>query len=437
MDMRSFAKQIFLAGVESVLPDQLIRLKLKLADGILYVAGNSFHLANFRNIYVVGAGKATALMAQEIEKILGEHITDGHIVVKYNHTCPLKYLTITEAGHPLPDKNGIEASRKIIQIASKADVQDLVFCLLSGGASALLADYPEESTFEDLIVINELLVKSGADIKEINIIRKHFSKIKGGQLAKAIYPATTISLILSDVIGDSLDVIASGPTSDDKSTFSDAIAVVEKYHLKEQLPDSLMKYLQSGNNGLIVETPKQGDVIFENVNNFIIGSNSIALSVAAGKAQELGFTPYIITAVLDEDFSKVGEFILNSIERFQHQSTNKPICLLFGGEPTVKVSGNGLGGRNQHLSLYCAIKLKGMKGVTLLCAGTDGTDGPTDVAGAIVDWQTVATANSKNLDPQKYLYEADSYNFFNQVGGHIITGSTKTNVMDIMILLLE
>jgi hydroxypyruvate reductase/glycerate 2-kinase len=437
MDLRSFAKQIFLAGVESVLPDQLIRLKLKLTDGILSVAGNSFHLANFRNIYVVGAGKATALMAQEIEQILGEHITDGHIVVKYNHTCPLKYLTVTEAGHPLPDKNGIEASRKILQIASKADVQDLVFCLLSGGASALLADFPEESTLEDLIVINELLVKSGADIKEINIVRKHLSKIKGGELAKAIYPATTISLILSDVIGDSLDVVASGPTSDDKSTFRDAITVVEKYNLKEQLPDSLMKYLQNGNNGLIVETPKLGDVIFENVNNFIIGSNSIALAVAAEKAQELGFTTYIITAELDEDFSKVGEFILNSIEKFQHQTTNKPICLLFGGEPTVKVSGNGLGGRNQHLALYCAIKLKGMKGVTLLCAGTDGTDGPTDVAGAIVDWQTVATANSKNIDPLKYLHSADSYQFFKQVGGHIITGSTKTNVMDIMILLLE
>ncbi len=437
MDMKNFAKQIFLAGVESVLPDQLIRSQVKLTDGILSVAGTSYKLADYNNILIFGAGKASALMAKEMELILGQRITDGHVVVKYNHACALKYLKITEAGHPLPDENGVEASQKMLEIVSKADEHDLVFCLLSGGASALLADFPAESTLADLILTNELLVKSGADIKEINTVRKHISNIKGGQLAKAIYPATTISLILSDVIGDALDVIASGPTSDDKSTFSDAIAVIQKYHLKEQLPISVLDYLQNGNNGLIPETPKQGDTIFEKLNNIIIGSNRIALNAAADKAKELGFKPYIISAELDEDYSKVGDFILNTIEKYKNHDDKQPLCLLFGGEPTVKVSGSGLGGRNQHLALYCAIKLEGKKAVTLLCAGTDGTDGPTDAAGAIVDGETVVIAKSNNIDPFEYLYADDSYHFFKQVGGHLITGSTHTNVMDIMIALIE
>ena len=198
-----------------------------------------------------------------------------------------------------------------------------------------------------------------------------------------------------------------------------------------------MNYLQKGNNGLVAETPKQGDVVFESVNNFIIGSNSIALAAAAEKAEKLGFIPYVITTDLDEDYTKVGDFMLNTIEKYKNKKPNKPICLLFGGEPTVKVAGNGLGGRNQHLALYCAIKLEGKKAVTLLCAGTDGSDGPTDAAGAVVDGQTVATAKSKNIDSLKFLNEADSYHFFKQVGGHLITGSTHTNVMDIMIAIIE
>ncbi len=437
MDMKNSVKQIFLAGVESVLPDQLMRSQVTFVEGVLSVAGTSYPLASFKNIYVLGAGKASALMAKEMEHILGEHITDGHIAVKHGHACDLKQLKVTEAGHPLPDLNGITASQKILKIAHKADACDLVFCLLSGGASALLADFPEGSTLEDLIMTNELLVKSGANIKEINTVRKHLSKIKGGQLAKAIHPATTISLILSDVIGDPLDVIASGPTSDDKSTFKDALAVIEKYHLEARLPETMMRYLKNGDNGLVAETPKQDDMIFKKVNNVVIGSNSIALTAAADKAKALGFIPYIITAALEDDYTKVGDFILESIEKYRQHQPNQPLCLLFGGEPTVKVTGNGLGGRNQHLALYCAIKLEERKGLTLLCAGTDGTDGPTDAAGAIVDGQTMSTASSKNIDPLKYLQTSDSYHFFNQVGGQLVTGSTHTNVMDIMIALLE
>lgn len=437
MDRNNIAEQIFLAGVAGVLPDQLIRSQVKLTGNIISVAGNYYDLSSIKNIYVIGAGKASALMAKEIESLLGERITKGHIVVKYGHGCKLNFITITEAGHPLPDANGVAAARQILEIAQSADENDLVISLISGGASSLLADFPEGSNLNELQQVNELLVKSGAGIKEINTVRKHLSCIKGGQLARAIYPATAVSLILSDVVGDPLDVIASGPTSYDTSTFPDAIAVIEKYHLEDKVPESMMLYIQNGIAGWAPETPKAGDKVFEHVRNFIIGSNNIALKGAAEKAQALGFATHIITDTLEGDYTEVADYILTTIEKFSNAHQEKPLCLLFGGEPTVKVTGNGLGGRNQHLALYFALKLQGKKGISLLCAGTDGTDGPTDAAGAVVDGTTAEKARVAGIDPQEYLNRADSYHFFKQAGGHILTGSTKTNVMDMMVALIE
>lgn len=437
MDRNSIAEQIFLAGVAGVLPDQLIRSQVKLMKNILSVAGNNYDLSSIKNIYVIGAGKASALMAREMESILGKRISKGHIVVKYGHGCELNFISITEAGHPLPDANGVAAARQILEIAQSADEDDLVICLISGGASSLLADFPEGSSLNELQQVNELLVKSGAGIKEINTVRKHLSGIKGGQLARAIYPAKAVSLILSDVVGDPLDIIASGPTTYDTSTFSDAIAVIEKYHLEDKVPKSMMLYIQNGIAGWLPETPKAGDKVFENIKNLVIGSNNIALNAAADKAQSFGFTTHIITDALEEDYTEVADFILTTIEKFSNDHKEKPLCLLFGGEPTVKVTGNGLGGRNQHLALYCALKLQGTKGISLLCAGTDGSDGPTDAAGAVVDGETAAKAKSAGIEAQEYLNKADSYHFFKQAGGHIITGSTKTNVMDMMVVLIE
>lgn len=437
MDRNSIAEQIFLAGVAGVLPDQLIRSQVRLMKNILSVAENNYDLSSIRNIYVIGAGKASALMAREIESLLGERITKGHIIVKYGHGCDLKFITITEAGHPLPDANGVAAARQILEIAQSADEHDLVICLISGGASSLLADFPEGSSLNELQQVNELLVKSGAGIKEINTVRKHLSGIKGGQLARAIYPAKAVSLILSDVVGDPLAVIASGPTSYDNSTYADALAVIKAYELENKFPKTMMRHLQDGIAGWLPETPKAGDKVFEHIKNLIIGSNNIALNAAADKAQALGFATHIITDALEEDYTEVADFILTTIERFSNDHKEKPLCLLFGGEPTVKVTGNGLGGRNQHLALYCALKLQRMKGISLLCAGTDGNDGPTDAAGAIVDGTTAEKARSAGIDPQEYLNKADSYHFFKQAGGHILTGSTKTNVMDMMVVLIE
>lgn len=433
--MRKAAEEIFLAGVESVLPKKLIRMQVKLNDGILQIAESLYPLSQFRHIYVLAVGKAAALMAKEIEDILGEEVTDGHVITKYGHGAKLKHLTLTEAGHPIPDAEGVKGTQKIFDIAHKAGENDLAICLISGGASALMADIPETASLDDLKRTNELLVKCGADITEINTVRKHLSNVKGGQLAKAIYPATTVSLILSDVIENKLDVIASGPTVGDSSTFSDALKVIEKYSLEKTLPYSMLSHLKKGLSGLISETPKSDNLIFQNVHNYVIGSNRIALENASQKAREFGFEPHIITDSLQGDFTKVAYYILKEIEN--HQFNNKPICLLFGGEPTVKVSGNGLGGRNQHLALYLSTKIDNKKDITILCAGTDGTDGPTDAAGAIIDNKTIAEESKKNIDPQIFLQNSDSYHFFQQVGGHIITGNAGTNVMDIIVVLIR
>ena len=435
--MRKIAEQIFLAGVESVLPEKLIQSRMKLFDGVLQISEKTFPLSDFKNIYVLAAGKAAALMAAKTENILGDNITDGHVVTKYGHGAELKYLTLTEAGHPIPDAEGVKGTQKLIDIARQANEKDLVICLISGGASALMADFPEGASLDDLKRTNELLVKCGADITEINTVRKHLSNVKGGQLAQAIFPATTVCLILSDVIGDKLDVIASGPTVGDPSTFADALAVIEKYSLQSLLPAPMLSYLQKGISGFAPETPKPDDPVFQKVQNFVIGSNRIALESAAYEAQELGFETHIITDSLQGNYTVVADLILKTIENYHQNSIEKPQCLLFGGEPTVKVSGNGLGGRNQHLALYLAAKIDQRKNTTILCAGTDGTDGPTDAAGAVIDKQTIADAIKKNIDPQVFLQNSDSYHFFQQIGGQIITGNTGTNVMDIIVVLIQ
>lgn len=433
--MRNIAEEIFTAGVRSVLPEKMFQLHVKLTDERLEIAGENYELSQFNHIYVLGAGKAAALMAKEVENVLKDKITDGHIITKYGHGAKLHYLTLTEAGHPIPDAEGVKGTQKLLEIAEKAAENDLVICLLSGGASALMADYPETATLNDLKRANELLVTSGSNIHEINTVRKHLSNVKGGRLAKAIYPATTISLIISDVIGDKLDVIASGPTVGDSGTFADALSVIDKYALASSLPASLLTHLQKGAHGAIAETPKPDDPIFEKVRNYIIASNRVALENAATKAKELGFETHIVTHCLQEDVLEVADFIVKAIDK--QKNRKESVCLLFGGEPTIKVSGNGLGGRNQHLALLLVSKIAAMKNITILCAGTDGTDGPTNAAGAVVDNKTMRLAKEKEIDVRPYIENCDSYNFFAQIGGHVITGNTGTNVMDLVVVLIN
>lgn len=435
--MRSIAENIFLSAVDSVKPDKLIHSQVQLNGNTLHIAGMLYHINSYKNIYVLGAGKASALMAKALEEILKDKISGGYVVVKYGHGCNLQTLQLVEAGHPVPDMNGVKATKEMLKIVTQADEKDLVILLISGGASALLADYPEQSSLQELMIMNQLLLQSGADIVEINTVRKHLSTVKGGQLGRAAYPATVVSLILSDVIGDPIDVIASGPTSPDPSTYKDALDILEKYHLKEKFPVSMIQYLENGLMNRIPETPKSDEKIFRHIHNIIIGNNNTALNAAKDKALQSGFSTYILTSGLNGDIHDVAKYLLKTAKQYQQNSSiRKPVCLIAGGEPTIRITGKGLGGRNQHLALYCASQLQVNTDLTLLCAGTDGNDGPTNVAGAVIDENTIKKALSLNINPETYLADFDSFHFFQKTGGHIVTGATMTNVMDIIIILI-
>jgi glycerate 2-kinase len=438
LNNRAVAEQIFLAGVERVLPSSLITKELSLKNNRLIIGNKSFSLDKIENIYLIGAGKASGMMAAEVEKILGNRITSGHIIVKYGHSCSLKYIKITEAGHPVPDSNGFEATGEILKIAGKATGKDLVLCLLSGGGSALLTDFPDGSSPKEMMLINDLLVNSGASIIEINAVRKHLSSVKGGQLAKNVYPATLVSLILSDVPGDPLDVIASGPTTPDPTTFNQAIEVLGRFNLMSDVPAGIKKYLEEGMKGNKPETPKQNDPVFKKTTNLLIGTNRLALEAAQQKAMDFGLNAVIVEDQLQGEVRTVAEYLVETALRFKNnKNEKKPVCLLFGGETTVKMTGKGLGGRNQHLALCTAELLHDKPGITILSAGTDGNDGPTDAAGAVVDSDTFRNSLSIKIDPLAYLSEFDSYHFFKKTGGHVITGPTMTNVMDLIVVIVQ
>ena len=436
-DLSHTTEAIFRHAIHAVQPAPLIRKNVQVKGNALHIAGRKYDLAEIGRLFVIGAGKATAPMAQALEALLTDRITDGVIIVKHGHTAPLQRIRIVEAAHPVPDESGIAGTRQILQLIKSATANDLVICLLSGGGSALLIDTPGCSLTE-LQSFFRLLLESGADIAEMNTVRKHLSAVKGGGLARAVYPAPLVSLILSDVTGDPLNVIASGPTVPDPTTFADALSVLRKYHLKEKAPAAVREYLHGGWHNQVPETPKPGDPVFAGTTNCIIGSNAIALLAAQEKARELGFHTRIVTDRVAGEAREVARQIVAEASRLSADAAvAKPACLLWGGETTVTISSaGGLGGRNQELALAAAMELEGKSGTVVLSGGTDGTDGPTDAAGAVVDGLTSAKARAKNLNLQSFLYNHDSYHFFRQAGGHIHTGPTLTNVMDLIIVLV-
>jgi glycerate-2-kinase len=438
MNPKELAERIFRSGVSAVHPGYLINKYLSANDNYLYAGTERIDLSQINNIYITGAGKATASMALSVENLLGPRISGGHISVKYGFSVPLKYIEITEAAHPVPDKNGFLATEKIVGIAKSAGSNDLIICLISGGGSALLPDCPEGISQSDLSELNNLLVKSGADIYEINIVRKHVSDVKGGRLAAAVYPARLISLIISDVPGDSPGSIASGPTCPDSSTYSDAIEIIKRYRLRDKIPTTVMNFLNRGFSGLISESPKPGDAVFDRVSNYIIGTNKSAIYGCKAECEALGINSLVLENILTgnvEDSAK--NIVYHLLDLKNNASVKKPLAIITGGETTIEVTGEGIGGRNQHLALYCATLIEKYDGITLLTAGTDGNDGPTDAAGAVVDSDTIKNALLKGIDPHSYLKSFDSYNYFKKAGGHIITGPTMTNVMDIMVVLIS
>jgi len=438
MNNHKTAEHIFLAGIRGVLPGKLIGDLFTVRGSQLKTGYMSFDLDKINNIYVIGAGKASAAMAHYVENILGARITGGHIITKYGFYCTLKRIKVTEAGHPVPDQNGFMATEELLQIADKASENDLVICLFSGGGSSLLVDYPDGSSPEEMVRLNELLVNCGADIHQMNAVRKHLSKVKGGLLAKRIRPASFVTVLLSDVRGNRVDSIASGPTVPDDSTFGDALKIIEDFHLLNQMPSGLLSCLHEGAHGIREETPKLGDPVFSDPATFLAGSNKIALQAAKAEAENLGFQTFILTDELFGDPEGACGWFREMIYKYKNDnSLQKPICLLFGGEISVKVTGKGAGGRNQHLALTAALRFGDIPGITFLSAGTDGNDGNTEMAGAVVGSETLHDVLSMNIDPEKYLRDFDSYSFFKSAGGHVFTGPTFTNVMDLVVILIE
>jgi glycerate-2-kinase len=398
-----------------------------------------FASSDSKKITSVAFGKAACSMAKGAEELLGDIITQGIIITKYGHCSErdsLKKMTVFEAGHPVPDAEGVRGTEEVVKRLQKRDDKTAVLCLISGGGSALLVSPLEGISLDDKQKTTHLLLSSGADIHELNTVRKHISKVKGGRLAQIAFPSPVISLILSDVIGDNLDVIASGPTSPDSSTYHDAVQVIRKYGLEDKIPRNILDVLHKGKKGLVPETPKDEDPVFQHTKNIIIGSNRIAIDEVKRTAYEIGFDVILLSTEMKGEARDMGKW-LGLKAREMKNRIRKPMCLLSGGETTVTVRGNGKGGRNAELALAFALEIEGLEGVSLLSAGTDGNDGPTDAAGAIADGKTIAGAREKGLDPQQFLDNNDSYTFFKKTGGLFITGPTGTNVMDLQIVILR
>ncbi len=435
---KQHAIDIFQAGLQTVAPGTAIKKFCQLDDEVLTVAGKNYDLSQYNNIYVIGAGKAGASMAKAIEEIIGDRISTGLVTVKYDHLEKLQKTKIQEAGHPVPDQNGLVGAQAIYQLADSADESTLVICLISGGGSSLLPLPVAGVTLADKQKTTRILLACGATIHEMNAIRKHLSVIKGGGLARVVYPATLITLILSDVVGDDLDSIASGPCVPDSKTFADCRAIFRKYKIENQIPGSVLSYIEAGISGEVAETPKSGQEIFDKTRNVIVASNDDALVKAKEKADELGYNTLLLSSMLEGETRDVAANHIDIARGIQlhRQPVQPPACLLSGGETTVTIRGTGTGGRNQEFTLAAAIKMAGMKNITVLSAGTDGSDGPTDAAGALADETTLPRAEALLLDPQSYLDNNDSYHFFDKLGNLYKIGPTKTNVMDLRIILV-
>ena len=437
--LRRDAHDIFQHGLKAVDPIEAIKSNVKVEDNTLIIGEKEFELSQYKGIYLIGGGKAGASMSLALEELLGDRLKEGIVNVKYGHLENLKKTKINEASHPVPDEAGVKGTLEILELAESRDTDDLVICVISGGGSALMPHPSNGITLQEKQQVTKLLLDCGANIKEINTIRKHISKIKGGQLSRVVYPATVITLILSDVIGDDLQSIASGLTSPDETTFEDCIKIFTHYELMEKIPPSVKEHMERGIKKIIEETPKKGDPAFHKTHNFIIGSNILAVKAAKKRAGQLAYNSLILSTFIEGETKDIALMHV-AIAKEVLSSKNPaeiPACIISGGETTVTIKGSGKGGRNTEFVLAASLELNNLKDVVVLSAGTDGTDGPTDAAGAIADNHTVERAKALNLDPQAYLKNNDSYNFFKQLDDLLITGPTNTNVMDLRIILIQ
>tara|TARA_B100001123_G_scaffold314375_1_gene351805 strand:- start:951 stop:2309 length:1359 start_codon:yes stop_codon:yes gene_type:complete len=436
--MRKDAREIFDAAVEVVDAEQCVRQFVSLSGDILKIGEESFDLGGFDRVVAVGTGKASPRMGIALEAILGDHLDGGVMNTKYDHAEPLKKIRIVECGHPVPDEAGVSGTDQVLELLAGADERTLVICLISGGGSALMPAPSEGITLEEKQDTTKLLLGCGANIVELNAIRKHLSRVKGGGMARAAFPATVVALMLSDVIGDPMDVIASGPTVPDTSTFKDCWEIFEKYEITDALPSAVRERFEAGVSGDIPDTPKPGDEALEKCHNVVVGSNGLAVGAANEKAIALGYNTLVISTRLEGEAKEIAH--LYSAIAKEIRTEGKPIaapaCVIAGGETTVTVRGDGKGGRNQELALAGAIQLSGWGEVVLFSGGTDGTDGPTDAAGAVADSETISRSEQAGLSAIGFLKNNDAYHFFKPLGDLVMTGPTGTNVADVAFVIV-
>lgn len=455
MNPRADAEAIFRAAVARVDPAPMIERALSLEDGpqgpVLVVRTEveeaRYELRNYDRIFATGMGKASARMARGLESRLGDRLKGGLVAVKEGHIEVLSRIQLLECGHPVPDARSGAAAAAILalgpSLGTKLTERDLVIVLVSGGGSAILCAPAQGLSLADKAATTGLLLSSGATINEVNCVRKHLSAVKGGRLAAALAPASLVALVLSDVVGDDLDAIASGPTVPDPTTFSDALEILGRYGIKERLPPSVQAHLAAGASGAIAETPKPGDPVFSRVRTLLVGSNILALGAAEAEARKRGYNSLVLSSRLSGEAREIALVFLGIGKDMANRGLplKLPACLIAGGETTVTLRGKGRGGRNQEMALALMAALgrapKDGEDLVFLSAGTDGNDGPTDAAGAIVDLELYRTAKAKGLDPAAYLADNDSYSFFSAAGGLIKTGPTNTNVCDVQVLLVR
>jgi glycerate-2-kinase len=438
------ARSLLLESLEFALkeinPYRLIKSQIKYNDEKLNIMDTYFNLNKFDNIFVIGGGKASGSMAQALEEILNNKITDG--IVNVPKGTEKKYSTdiikLHGSSHPIPSQNGVSGVERMMDLVKKANENDLIICLISGGGSALMPFPIDEVTLDEKQSITKKLLLAGANINELNAVRKHLSKFKGGWLAKKAHPATLIGLILSDVVGDPLDVIASGPTVPDTSRFKDAIFVLDKYDIWKDVSNSIKEYFKNGEKGFISDTPKPNESIFQKVQNFIIGNNRLACLKVEKKLKSMRVDTHFLTSFLEGESRHAGLFYSALVlENYSNRNNfSNPQAIIMGGETTVTVVGKGRGGRNQEAILSAATKICGLEGVAIASIGTDGIDGPTDAAGSIADGKSLLRAEEKDLSPYDSIRNNDSYNFFNRINDLIFTGLTGTNVNDIAAIIV-
>lgn len=437
--------RVLAAALDAVDPGVALRRWLRREGSLLECAGRAYDLDNFQHVWIVGAGKAGYPMTQAAADLLAGRVSGGLVITKDGHAPALHLpggVVLREASHPLPDPRGAAAAREIASLLQGCGQHDLVICLISGGGSALMPAPVEGVSLADLQQVTGSLLACGADIQQINTIRKHLDRLKGGGLARLASPAALLTLVLSDVIGDPLEAIASGPTVPDPGTFADALAILDSYRLRPGLPPAVRTRLEAGARGEVAETPKPGDPAFARVQNVVISSNIQAARAGLAQAQVESFQSLLLTTSLQGEARQAGRF-LAAIARQVHASGEplpRPACLIAGGETTVTLvpagGAPGLGGRNQELALGAVQDLAGLPSAFLIALASDGGDGPTDAAGAVVSGETAARAQAKGLNPQAFLARNDAYHFFAPLGDLLLPGPTQTNVNDLAFLFL-